>query len=420
MLYLLLMPKRPNIKEIIACCEARYGSGNSENWKHSDFIGLQREIFRQTKVNISPSTLKRIFGKVSVDDDYIPQQATLEALASYGGYSVVTDQAHDTSHFSEGKVLETKVKRYSKSRLAVLGIAIIVTILISVWLIRSGHGATGTIHLTAMEGVLPSSAFFELDVPETKDSVFIDFGDKSSLALVKHEQREISHNYLIPGVFDVRMFTRNRKLSATKVSVKSNKWIGLGFRRQRELPEHYYAFPADRIGPDSLFHISNTELKKLGIDTTGSLFTRLSNYTDVGQSADSFVFETSFKNNVKTKGIYCHATQVKIAGLNGMIRFRFVNQGCSAQANIVMGEQRFEGSMANLSALVLNLDAWNTVKVVNNKQRLSLYVNGKLSFEGKYDKSLGEVKGLFVEFEGNGFVKTCNLSAPDGKVLLHF
>jgi hypothetical protein len=51
---------------------------------------------------------------------------------------------------------------------------------------------------------------------------------------------------------------------------------------------------------------------------------------------------------------------------------------------------------------------------------VSLYVNGKLLFTGTYQNPLGEIKGLFIEFEGNGFVKTCDLKAPNGCSLYHF
>jgi len=413
------MTKKAKLNRIIECCEAHYGRGLAINWKNGDFVDLSREIFKSTKVNISPSTLKRIFGKVSVEDDYIPQQATLNALINYGGY--IDDSFLKSGNSDVDEDLPQQPKKNSQKISVYLFSLIAVSItLILIWFFVYRSNPSGSVKLLTTEGILPSSAYFELVVPDTKDSVLIDFGDKSTLILVKPEQKKIAHNYFIPGVFDVLMYNRGKVISKTKVSVKSNKWIGLGFRRQRELPEHYYAFPANKTGKDSLFYIANTQLKKLGIDTTGSLFTRLSNYTDVGSSADDFIFETSFKNKVKTGGIYCHATQVKIAGMNGMVRFRFVNPGCSSKSNIVLSEKRYEGLVENLSSLLLDLAQWNNVKAINKNKQVSLYVNEKLVFRAEYAKSLGELKGVFVEFEGNGFVKTCKLTDLNGKTFFQF
>lgn len=62
------MDKKTLLKNIVKSCEARFNRGASENWKHSDFSDFSREILKETKVNISTNTLKRIFGKIVVDD----------------------------------------------------------------------------------------------------------------------------------------------------------------------------------------------------------------------------------------------------------------------------------------------------------------------------------------------------------------
>jgi hypothetical protein len=80
------MTKGARLNAIINCCEIRFNRGAATTWRHGDFVDLNREIQRDTNTNISPSTLKRIFGKIAVDDDYIPQQATVDALKKYGKY----------------------------------------------------------------------------------------------------------------------------------------------------------------------------------------------------------------------------------------------------------------------------------------------------------------------------------------------
>jgi hypothetical protein len=41
-------------------------------------------------------------------------------------------------------------------------------------------------------------------------------------------------------------------------------------------------------------------------------------------------------------------------------------------------------------------------------------------FTGAYQRSLGDIRGIFLEFEGTGVVKTCDFKSPDGNLLYHF
>jgi hypothetical protein len=75
------MTKRTRLKEIIKCCEKSFNRGPAFEWKHSDYLDLNKEIIDAIGLNISASTLKRIFGKVAMDEEYIPQRATIEALS---------------------------------------------------------------------------------------------------------------------------------------------------------------------------------------------------------------------------------------------------------------------------------------------------------------------------------------------------
>ena len=57
------MDKRTIVNDIIKCCETYFGRGAAADWRHRDFTDLGRDILNDTGVNISPSTLKRIFWK---------------------------------------------------------------------------------------------------------------------------------------------------------------------------------------------------------------------------------------------------------------------------------------------------------------------------------------------------------------------
>jgi hypothetical protein len=64
--------------------EQKLSWGDSANWQNQDFERLSERIFEVTKVNLSSSTLKRVWGKVSYNST--PHPTTLNTLARFVGY----------------------------------------------------------------------------------------------------------------------------------------------------------------------------------------------------------------------------------------------------------------------------------------------------------------------------------------------
>lgn len=417
------MTKRARLQDIIKCCENRFNRGDATTWKHGDFVDLSREINRETDANISPNTLKRIFGKITVDEDYIPQQATLDALKKYGQYAAPENispaQLPPAQPLSSQPDMPEHTSKVNWFRPMLL-ITIALVIGCIAWLMIKPKNITGKISLTRTEGQLPATAFFELQLPQTHDSLFVNFGDKSPLVYLAPGEKKTAHIYYIPGVFTVSVQTRLQAIATTSAYVSSGSWTALVFQNQQDIPNHFYAFPAAKTGSDSLFQVSNSQLFQMGLDTTGLILTRFCNYTPVAHDADDFVFEASFKNALQEKSSYCRGTQFQISGTNGMIRFKLVNPGCSLRILNVLSEQTFNGAKDDLSPFVVNLKQWNTVKLVNQHKQVSLYVNGKQIFSGGYQRPLGEVRGVFLELEGPGMVKNCELKALSGNPFYHF
>lgn len=430
--------KKATLNNIVVFCENRFNNGSATDWKHSDFVNLNLEIMQDTSVNISPNTLKRIFGKIAVDDDYLPQQAIIDALQKYGRYvpqeteelpeslpNEDVPQNNNAIFLQNQDVLLNNKATFLQKHKVLIGVFCALIILgVGLFIFKmskSNNTRLGKIAVSRTEGFLPLTAYFDLQIPESEDSIFAYFGDKSPLIYAHSLQKTIAHNYLFPGVFNVNLQTRREKIASTKVYVRSDKWIGLGFDGKQDLTNRYYEFPAVKTGKDSLFYIDNKQLHKIGMDTLGLMYIRLCNFTPTGQDSDSFIFETDFKSTAHENGIYCNITQLQIAGSHGgMIRFKFVSPGCSMRVLNNVSEQVFDGRTSDLSAFVTDLNSWNKVKLINQNKHISLFLNDKRLFDGTYTQSLGEIAGLFFEFKGNGFIKNCNLSTPDGRSLYHF
>jgi hypothetical protein len=240
------------------------------------------------------------------------------------------------------------------------------------------------------------------------------------LTYVRPGEKKCGTHLLYPWSLYSICSTRQQTIVTTSAYIPSDGWIAFGCHRQDDIPVHFYAFPAIKTGSDNLFQVTNNQLSKMGLDTTGPILARLSNYAPFTQNADDFIFETTFKNFLQEKGIYCRSTQFQISGSNSMIRFKFVSSGCSLRILNVVSEQTFKGATNDLSQFVLDLNKWNKVKLVNHNKQVTLYVNGNQIFNETYEKTLGDTRGLFLEFEGTGLVKFCDLRSYDGKILYQF
>ncbi|WP_316765758.1 hypothetical protein [Pedobacter frigiditerrae] len=414
---------KTKFENIVASCQIRFNRGEASTWKHSDFLDLSREILRDTKVSISANTLKRIFGKISVYQYYIPQQATIQALEKYGQNlqpNIINEPSEEpiaSTTQQPNKSTQSRLNRY-KIPIAIIVFATLV-VLIFIFFIKNDE-TKSELKFVGKEGNLPATAFFEYTVPESEDSLFLNFGDKTKWQYVTAGKAHSAHAYLYPGLFTISLQSRKNTLQSTQVYIPSNKWIGLGYRQGEELPNNYYEFLARKTGKDSLFHLSNVQLKTKGIDTSGLVYTRLCNFTPIDIEIQNFIFEAKFKNVLDKNGLYCKSAQFQITGNNKNIRFRITTPGCSNRITNLLSEQSFVGSRVNLSKFAMDLSNWTTIKMINHNKKVSLYVNNKLLYAGNYQEPIGPIKGIFLEFEGTAFVKSCSLKTEDGKILYNF
>lgn len=72
------------IRKCCAQIEQDVQWGPSDRWTSQDFERLSELMFQKTKIKLSISTLKRIWGKVTYTN--LPSVSTLNALAIYNGY----------------------------------------------------------------------------------------------------------------------------------------------------------------------------------------------------------------------------------------------------------------------------------------------------------------------------------------------
>jgi len=72
------------LKRLLAIIEEQLDWGDANSWQSKDFEILNQLIFEKTKVSLSASTLRRVWGRVEYN--HLPSVTTLDTLARFAEF----------------------------------------------------------------------------------------------------------------------------------------------------------------------------------------------------------------------------------------------------------------------------------------------------------------------------------------------
>ncbi|MEM9984270.1 MAG: hypothetical protein AAF804_04180 [Bacteroidota bacterium] len=397
---------------LVRFIEQKMNQGKSEDWVNGDFEQLSNQVRRETKVYLSTATLKRIFGKVQVNEGYTPHRSTIDALKQFADYDEQTK-------------LEGIRNQQRRQKLIWLGLGLtaasMVFLLAFFWPadVVSTPEINGKIELERLEGTCPSTAFFNLEI-DSIPGYLLDFGDESPHRhLHPSKDAEVFHFYAYPGLFEpVLRYGKEIISEAKPVLVATNGWQAFSHRFKVEDPTdlRYYPLKVSESLEDGVFHPSKTQLAMMGLDTTEILVVRLDNYSHLGVSADNFVHQSKLKNGDFWPGVRCYSIIILIQGTMGKVEFKLVAEGCSGYAKVTLADSTLK-LHADLLPLALGVENWNTFEVVNTQGQVTLKANEDVLFSGSYSGTLGDLVGTSVIFHGSGSVDYVKLSAEGNEIL---
>lgn len=385
----------------------KFDRGNPSTWKHGDFESLSYEIFIATKERISSKTLKRIFGKDKTEKSYKPNNETVKILCEYAGITYEDDLA-----FHKEMILV---------RYKYISLVLIVLFVSSIVYINKTRKITGTteranIELFQITGTVPWSAYFKVKIPETKDSVFVHFGDKQSKVYIEHGKELISHLYNYPDIFKVFISSGEKVISDTiTVYGSTNSWLSLGYLD--EIRDKVYPIPFAKSVNEGIFHPSNKVLNYSGLDTNSFLITNLYNFGNFSFSGDTFIIETRIRNTNFWPGDACHGVLIKLQSPLGMHKFHFNNKGCGFWLENIFSEVVYDGEEALNEQFNVEFFNWRVLRIENKGMHLSIFIDDQLIHDQLYEKAIGNIVGIHYKFIGNGWIDYLRISNLKGELI---
>jgi hypothetical protein len=414
-------------KQLLLLCrtliEQLLNWGDSSTWSNDDFEQLSDRIFEQTKVRLSISTLKRIWGKVRYDN--FPTTATLNALTGLLGYASwrdfkqknplnnIVQTPEDLAPVKKVEITKAPPKEI-KWQLFVIA-AVVVTGIVSFIIYHQGtqFNKPGKIKFEAIKvsDSLPNSVIFNYDVSSIKaDSVIIQQSwDPTRREKVPVNSKQHTSVYYEPGIFVAKLIVNGVVKKECPIYIQTKGWKGV--IEQKPIPTY---LSAKEMKGDGFMGVSDKTLReKTGMPVFNNIqvdFLNVREFKDI--DASNFTFETTLRNASAVEASVCRSVRAILLGSRTAIIIPLGDKGCSSTLDLWTGDNWFSGKDQDMRAFGCDFSQFQDLKCEVGGHRFKIYLNNKLIFNTPQKYTLGKVLGIRFEFVGSAQIRNVKLSTP--------
>ncbi len=399
------MHENSYLEECIRMLERKLNQGPYSQWTASDFSVLSQQIFDATGKTVSDSTLKRIFGKKDAGENYTPQLYTRNALVEYLGFRDWQQFKNELK--AEGPSTHQIEKKYPLGLTGILILCTVAMVVIIYFTGVIGGGEKVWLKAERTSQTVPITTVFHYDVSEVKDSVFIDFGNNTTVPLPK-DKHTITEYYKAAGIFYPRILTRKKVLDSVRIVNFSAGWQG-GYSPNDDyrmfIPfedsavfrqnDRLYIAPFDLKIPDPLYN--------------KGIYAEYRLMRDFNVSLDNLEFSATVKNSPQEGGKLCYDVEIWLIGSDDNCKVRFVEPGCFRYGQLKISEEVFSGRYDDLSALARDLKNWTTICIKLESKQVTVQYNSSDILKQQYQNTLGKLLGFYFRFYGTGSLREVSI-----------
>jgi hypothetical protein len=410
-----------------ALIEQKLGWGSSEGWQNQDFETLGERVFEETRVVLSVSTLKRVWGKVRYDS--LPSATTLNTLAAFLGYTSWRDFKQQTASavsreaVSQQPVAEAPVVPRRKKRWLVVLPALLAVLLLTGWLYKQSAGKKTawnshdfSFSSQPLAKGIPNSVVFNYDARAAgNDSVFIQQSwDPTRRFAVPRNGNTYTSIYYYPGFFKAKLVVGKQIVKEHSLLIPSGGWVAAV--DQQPVPVY---FTPGEVMHDGVLGITPGQMERRHIPLQPHLpEVRYCNVGDwKGLLNDNFIFETRLRSDYRQGTAVCQRVTVVIHCENTAIMIPLGIPGCVAEMSLMAVDTGFSAQHADLSGFGCPMHEWVTLRCEARDKQLRFWVNNKEAYQYRFSAAPNRIIGISYRFEGAGSVDAVKFSHPDGRVV---
>ena len=405
------------VRQCLAQIEESLGWGPSDHWHNDVFSELSEKIQQKTQVLLSPTTLKRVWGKVGYKS--APSITTLNTLAQFAGF----ENWRDFKNQSKTKKHPLQKLLNSNMGIIMLAASLMTVVFISFFSLKQPKTAISDLDVSNIRFEsrpiakgLPNSVVFDVDLEGiSSDSIHIQqYWDPTKTIKLEKGQKQATGQYYFPGYFRAKLLVDGEIIKQHDLFIKSEGWLGtLDYE-----PIPKYVEQKDILNGKLSFSPTLLEEIKSAEHPLSSTFHLVDDLKPV--SGDNFILESTLKSSYHEKWAVCQRADIIILGTKSSIILGLSIPGCVSEIGILMGDVYLSGKKHDLSNLGVDLSAPRNIKIVGAEQELKAYVDDELVFTGSYTKSIGAIVGLRYGFLGAGEVhKVLLQNTANGNTILN-
>ncbi|WP_126245246.1 hypothetical protein [Chitinophaga rhizosphaerae] len=416
----------------------RYIAGNFGNpeiasWTNGDYLRLSGILSRASEIQLSPSTLKRIFGKLKTTERYYPQKATRDGLARYAGFADwddFVDKHPRPAKPGEAAATEapgplTKLPQPKAPRISWWPALILMAGACAIfgwqWLKHMNRPperpAGAKLVCSNPVGDNPHSAVFRVQLPDRfrgdSSKFIIAFGD-GERDLPISPGAVLTHYYEKPGRFYAKLLYDSRPVDTVPIYLKTNGWTATATSQldtTRVYPLETPAFGAAGMSA------TPKEVYATGVDTLHTFYVDFVNTQEWDATGDDIELTARLATSRLRPGIRCSQVMITLYGEKSQHEMLLLKPGCVSWAYLVFAEKGIHGSRTDLSPVGTDLSSGGTVHLRVKDKHAWLTVNGKRLYDIAYNEPVGKLYGIRFNFAGIGSIQHVSLKKPGGTVV---
>jgi len=400
---------------LLSIIEQQLDWGNASGWQSRDFENLNQLIFEKTKVSLSASTLRRIWGRVEYK--HLPSGTTLDTLARFAGYKNWRDFVKMNTKPEEEAEKETSSSSTpeinKKTNVKTAFITVIIAIVIgSIYMVnktsRSINFNNYSFSSQRLAKGIPNSVIFNYDATASStDSVYIQQSwDPLTKTLVSKGLHQHTSVYYEPGFYQAKLVIGHQVVKQHKLEIPTNGWLGIIENK----PVPVYLNNSDFIFKDVMrLPVSVIKQKNISMEPQPTLvkYYNVGNFDPV--PVTNFSFSVDVKNEYREGAAACQFASVSLITDSGPIIIPLSVKGCVSEINLLSIEWIISGKTANLSGFGVDFSDWVQISCKSAGNKIQYFVNNKLAYEAPMPTDKVKIVGMGYGFQGTGAVKDIDL-----------
>jgi hypothetical protein len=404
-----------DLKQLLAIIEQQLDWGEASGWQGRDFEMLNELILEKTKISLSASTLRRIWGRVEYN--HLPSGTTLDTLARFAGFEnwrAFTKQRKPVESAVQEAVFNQKSLSKGKSqswlRVTLVLLAVIAIGMAGIYAKKAIAPSRGPYFFSSrpVTRTIPNSVVFTYDgKTNADDSLFFQQSwDPTTNVALDKENHQFTSIYYVPGVFHAKLLVNKKVVKEHLLMVPTDGWLGLIHDR----PVPVYLDAKDFISPDGLqLPVSVIPQKNvpMGPQPPTVEYYNVGNFTPV--PLKNFSFSAEIRNDYREGAAACQFVEINLYTDNTPVSIHLSAKGCVSDLRLLNGGYFVSGKNTDLSGFGADLSQWVKVSCQSAGDKIQYFVNDKMVYQSPLPLYKESIVGMSYGFQGTGSVRNIEL-----------